>query len=79
VIYVLSSIKIGSGIQELMRGDTQTHRRPGDLISLLAFFQNEDSRLKINKQRACVSQSLLSKSLPTHDHVPISPEDNLFS
>jgi hypothetical protein len=37
MIYILSFIKIGSGIQKLM-GDTQTHRHHGDLISLFLFF-----------------------------------------
>jgi hypothetical protein len=39
VIYVPSFIKIGSGIQELTRGDTQkhTHRQQRDLICLLIF------------------------------------------
>jgi hypothetical protein len=38
MVYILSFIKIGSGIQKLMRGDTQTHRQHGDLISLILFF-----------------------------------------
>jgi hypothetical protein len=37
-IYIPSFIKIGSGIQNLLGGDTQTHRKQGDLISLLLFF-----------------------------------------
>jgi hypothetical protein len=48
VIYVTSFIKIGSGIQKLMGGgDTQTytHTQQRDLISLLYFFQNKESRL----------------------------------
>jgi hypothetical protein len=40
VIYVPSFIKIGSGIQKLIGGDTQTYRQQRDLISLLYFFQN---------------------------------------
>jgi hypothetical protein len=35
MIYVTSFIKIGSGIQKLIEGDTQTHREEGDLIILL--------------------------------------------
>jgi hypothetical protein len=35
MIYIPSFIKIGSGIQELTGGDTQTHRQHGDRISLL--------------------------------------------
>jgi hypothetical protein len=34
VIYVPSFIQIGSGIQKLIGGDTQTHRQPGDAVSL---------------------------------------------
>jgi hypothetical protein len=45
MIYIPSFIKIGSGIQKLRR--TQARRHQGDLISLLLFFQNEESRLKI--------------------------------
>jgi hypothetical protein len=36
-IYIPGFIKIGSGIQKLIRGDLQTHRQQGDLISLLLF------------------------------------------
>jgi hypothetical protein len=42
-----SFTKIGSGIQKLIEGDTQTHRQHGDRISLLYFFRNKESRLKI--------------------------------
>jgi hypothetical protein len=35
--YVPSFMKIGSGIQKLMVGNTQTHRQHGDHISLLLF------------------------------------------
>jgi hypothetical protein len=34
-IYIPSFITIGSGIQKLIEGDSQTHRQYGDLISLL--------------------------------------------
>jgi hypothetical protein len=46
MIYVPSFIKIGSGVQKLIGGDTQTHthRKQRDLISLLSF-QNKESRL----------------------------------
>jgi hypothetical protein len=47
VIYIPSFIKIGSGILKLMRGDSQTHRQHEDRISLLSFFQNKESMLKI--------------------------------
>jgi hypothetical protein len=41
VIYVPSFIKIGSGVQKLKGGDTQTHThgQQRDLISLLYFFK----------------------------------------
>jgi hypothetical protein len=38
MIYIPSFIKIGSGIQRNeKRGDSQTHRQHGDLISLLFY------------------------------------------
>jgi hypothetical protein len=46
MIYIPSFIKIGSGIQMMTEGDSQTHRQHGDLISLLLFFQNKESWLK---------------------------------
>jgi hypothetical protein len=42
-----SFIKIGSVIQKLIRGNSQTHRHHGYRINLLSFFQNKESRLKI--------------------------------
>jgi hypothetical protein len=47
VKYVPSFIRTGSGVQ-VNRGDTQTHThgQKRDLISLLYFFQNKESRLK---------------------------------
>jgi hypothetical protein len=47
MIYIPSFIKTGSGIQKLIRGDTQTHRQHGDLISQLSFLQNNNSGLKM--------------------------------
>jgi hypothetical protein len=38
-IYIPSFTKIGSGFQELIGGNTQTHRQHGDRISLLLFFK----------------------------------------
>jgi hypothetical protein len=46
MIYVSSFIKTGSAIQKLIGGYTDT-RQHGDRISLLSFFQNKESRLKI--------------------------------
>jgi hypothetical protein len=40
-MYIPSFIKIGSGIPELMEGDTQTHGQQDDLISLLICFHNK--------------------------------------
>jgi hypothetical protein len=47
MIYLPSYITVGSAIQKLI-GATQTHRHKlhGDRISLLLFFQNNESRLK---------------------------------
>jgi hypothetical protein len=39
MIYIPSFVKIGSGIQKLMRGDTQKYRQHGDRISLFSFFK----------------------------------------
>jgi hypothetical protein len=38
-IYIPNFIKTGSCIQKLTAGDSQIHRRPGDLESLLPFFK----------------------------------------
>jgi hypothetical protein len=47
VIYVPSFIKIGSGVQKLIRWrDRHTHEQQRDLISLLYFFQNKERMLK---------------------------------
>jgi hypothetical protein len=56
--YISSLIKIGSGIQKLIGGDTPTNRQHGDPISLLLFIQNEESMLKM------VVSSLCLKFLP---------------
>jgi hypothetical protein len=47
MIYIPSFIKIFSAIQKLRGGGV--HRQHGDLISLLLFFQNKESRLKRNE------------------------------
>jgi hypothetical protein len=47
VIYEPSFIKIGSGIQHLIRGDTHTHEQQRVLISLLHFL-NKESKLKMD-------------------------------
>jgi hypothetical protein len=42
MIYTPSFVKIGSGIQELLReGDSQTHRQHGDRMDLLLFLQKK--------------------------------------
>jgi hypothetical protein len=50
-----------SGVQKLIRGDTQTHththRQQRDLISLLYFFQNKESRVKTPLVRDSGSRS----------------------
>jgi hypothetical protein len=47
MIYIPSFIKISLGIQTFRRGDSQTHRQHGNLISLVLGFQNKESRLEI--------------------------------
>jgi hypothetical protein len=47
MIYIPSFIKIDSGIQKFI-GRIHRHSEHGDLISLHLFFQNKESRLKIN-------------------------------
>jgi hypothetical protein len=37
MIYISSLIKIGTGIQKFIRGDTQEHRQQRDLISVHLF------------------------------------------
>jgi hypothetical protein len=37
MIYITSFIKIGSGIQKLIGGDSQTHRQYADRIRLLPY------------------------------------------
>jgi hypothetical protein len=50
MIYILSFIKIGSGIRKLMGGGDYRHTQEGDLITLLLLFlQNKESRLKGTK------------------------------
>jgi hypothetical protein len=48
IIYIPSFRNIDSGIQRLIRGDSQTYRQDGDRISLLLFFGCKESRLKMD-------------------------------
>jgi hypothetical protein len=43
--YKTSFIRIGSGIQKLTGQVSQSYKQHGDCISLLSFFQNNESRL----------------------------------
>jgi hypothetical protein len=47
MIYLPGFIKIVLGIQKLIGWDSQTHRQHGDCISLLSYFHNSESRLKL--------------------------------
>jgi hypothetical protein len=60
MIYIPSFIKTGSGIQMLMEGIHRQHGQYGDLISMLLFFQNKGSRLKILKYKI-LYQSVISR------------------
>jgi hypothetical protein len=57
MIYIPSFVKIGSGIQKLIRGDT--HRQHGDLISLLLFWilvREPEGKRPLGRQRyRCVN------------------------
>jgi hypothetical protein len=71
VIYVPSFIKIGSGVQNSIRGDTHTHGQQRDLISLLYFFQNKESRL-INLDLTLIIHFTIEfdlRSVHNHDNV----------
>jgi hypothetical protein len=46
MIYIRSFMKIGSGIQKLTAEGIHKHRQHGELIDLLYFYQNKESRLK---------------------------------
>jgi hypothetical protein len=46
MIYIPSLIKTGTVIWKLIGGGRQTHRQYGDLIGLLLFFENKESRLR---------------------------------
>jgi hypothetical protein len=47
MIDIQSFITTGSGIQKLIEGETQTHGQDENCISLLLFYQNKASKLKI--------------------------------
>jgi hypothetical protein len=72
MIYIPSSIKIGSAIQTLIRGIHRhaEHRQHTGCISLLSFFKNKDSMLKTEQFRTSKQyHSLtitLSPTLTTH-------------
>jgi hypothetical protein len=53
MIYIPSLIKIGSPIQYI-----QTHREHSNHISLLLFFQNKESRLKIGHEKGNIRNSI---------------------
>jgi hypothetical protein len=58
MIFIPSFIKIGSDIQKLLKGiHMRIHRQQGDLISLLLFFRNKKSGLRMRKR---VKQDLKS-------------------
>jgi hypothetical protein len=46
MIHISNFIKTGSGLQNSMGGNIQTHRQGGDRTSILLFFQNKGHRLK---------------------------------
>jgi hypothetical protein len=61
LIYLPSFIKYGSAIQKLIKDGV--HRQHGYLISLLLFFQNKESRLKIKEWRPDLDASFSMQSV----------------
>jgi hypothetical protein len=59
VIYTLNFTEIGLGIQKLIGGDSQTHRQHGYCISLLPFFENKESGLKMENNLVTAFSVLL--------------------
>jgi hypothetical protein len=54
LIYVPNSVKIDSAIQKLIGGGgihVQTDTQQRDLISLILFYQNKESRIKSENKR----------------------------
>jgi hypothetical protein len=73
--YIPRFVKIGSGIQNLIRGNSQTHRKHGYLTSLLLMFTNKETRLKkqgISNQRRTNMQASLSSGSLVVPLIPIS-------
>jgi hypothetical protein len=65
ITYIPSYIQIGSGIQKLKGGNTQTHRQQGDLISLCCLFFE-------NKKRGLKTETVDMKTLPQmHIHATL--------
>jgi hypothetical protein len=57
MIYIPRFIKIGSAIRKLLwcrYTYTDTHRQECDLICLLLFFQNKESKVKMEKSKGDV-------------------------
>jgi hypothetical protein len=50
MIYIQKFYKIGSDSKELTRGYTLRHSQQGDLMDLLLFFRNKESRLKMRNR-----------------------------
>jgi hypothetical protein len=74
-IYIPSFIKIGSGIQKLIEGDSQTQRQHGDLISLLLllacfpYLERNESRLMRSPCCLCVCESLPPSMSPPAERI----------
>jgi hypothetical protein len=62
MIYIPSFIKIGSGIQKLIWGNARAHTQHSDLISLLLFFQNKESKLKMTTNCLCFTSMRKDKT-----------------
>jgi hypothetical protein len=67
MICIPSFIKIGSAIQKLIRGDTQTHKHHGDQISLLSFFQEKESRFTHSLSLTQAAEPFYVRWVPCHN------------
>jgi hypothetical protein len=61
MIYISSFMKTCYGVQTLL-GFVYTYRQQGDLISLLLFFQNKESRIKTLKKSSLLCNLLSAVS-----------------
>jgi hypothetical protein len=72
MIYIPSFIKIGSGIQMLMLGDTQTHRQHGDRISLLQESKLTKTDTKTVDRACLIANAISPPPSAFHPHINVT-------